>query len=620
MKKKMPICRTFPTALFRPIALGLAVYAASLTIHSGGGFALITAASAQTTGNTQPTRWRITNECAYDIWIQQDYKSPTSADEIVVKISPSDSYDYGVPDEGLAATRFWAKASCNDSGWNCGIGESVGVPDSISGGNQTTQTAFDAPIDSKFEATWGCLFDDPAKCTTNPSDPSEKIGMTTSWDASAVDGYTFAFDVFVKNDPLQSCQDQNSRNTVTEVVCGGLDPKVPVPGGTGQSCGFENLSSGGIFSTINSVDVTDVDLGYNAFSDGTTRIGCYSPCEILTSGQWLGLKDVLGGLTPESGPAQMYCCPTSTEEPQPEWSVSAEQCSFTGKVIDGQSVPAVAPSTGYVNSVHEVCNAYGYAYDDTIGLVNCGASVQYEMVFCPGGNSLPLPPERQPRVFCNSTVPGSMCPGDPPVDCPATTEACGTNPEMCKCPLSNFGSTLQVFIDNFELHFARANRIGSSHRAGSVTMFGSFLFEGDLDLSKTSITLDGVLDELDGVGELVHVDDLPMQALLPTPGSKPNAAHYRNPSENPHRLFLAIYKDWRQPDQYGFFLVMPKTRIPEPPEDCHLREGKNVTALSTRFLLEQAGSVQVAGAVSFWECRGRDTQAPKALAVTKKSN
>lgn len=370
---------------------------------------------------TQPTRLRITNQCKYDLWVEQAYQHATSQSEIVVSIPQATSHDYHVPDAGLASTRFWAKANCNQWGWDCGIGESQAVPSTVSGGHQTTMTAFDSPIDSKFEATWGCLLSNPSQCARNPSN-GQPLDATTSWNASAVDGYTFAFKIVVKNDPNSTCEDQTSQHQVTQLDCSGLDP---------TSCSADNLSSGGVFNPINGVQVTSVPLVYNAFSDGTTVIGCFSPCSLLTSGQWMGWMNKLGGLTPQSDQAQMYCCPTRAGA---SWSVSSTQCSTTGKTIDGHIVPAVAPQTNYVASVHKVCNAYAYAYDDTIGLVNCAASVQYELIFCPGGNALPLAPQRVPTTFCDSTNPTSKCPGGGP--CPSTPAACGTNPQMCKCPPS----------------------------------------------------------------------------------------------------------------------------------------------------------------------------------------
>ena len=363
-----------------------------------------------------PTRLRISNECPFEIWVEQDYLNPTNPADIIVNIQNGQYYDYKIPAAGVAATRFWAKAACDAKGWNCGIGESQSVPTSVSGGDQTQQTIFDSPIDSKFEATWGCVLPDQKDCALNPSN-GKPLPSLTNWDASAVDGYTFPFSVLVVGDTTNSCQDQ-SGNQVTQISCGGLQA---------SSCPSDNLSTGGNFNTINGVSVTSVPLTYTAFTNGTSVVGCFSPCEILTSAAWMGWASMLGNLTPSSNPALMYCCPGA--------QVSSTQCNTTGVTIGNQTLPAVVAGTNYVSTVHEVCNAYAYSYDDSIGDVSCNGLVQYQLTFCPGGKSmpLPLPPPRVPMTFCNSTVkPPQLCPGNIP--CPSTPAACGTNPTACKCP------------------------------------------------------------------------------------------------------------------------------------------------------------------------------------------
>ncbi|MGK9231642.1 hypothetical protein KXS07_08425 [Inquilinus limosus] len=382
-----------------------AILAALLLVADG--------ASAQ----TQTSLLRVTNQCPYPIWIQQDDAHRTN-DPVVVPIAQGASYDYSIPEAGLASTRFWAKAACDSKGWNCGIGESVGVSNAVSGGDQTTQTVYDSPIDSKFEATWGCQLDDSSQCALNPSN-QQPLPATTSWDASAVDGYTFAYTVLVKNDPNGSCTDQGGK-PVTKIDCSGLD--------VGQCPTGEDLSSAGTYPEINGIAVSDLSLAYGAYTDTSKVVGCFSPCTLLTSGQWLGRSEQFGNLTPESDQAQLYCCPTAAGEP---WSVSPQQCSSTGKTIGGTPIPAVAPKTNYVNTVHEVCNSYAYAYDDGVGAVNCAATVQYEMVFCPSGTGPELPPQRQPATFCNPQL-GDICPGG--VACPTTEAACGADPTMCRCP------------------------------------------------------------------------------------------------------------------------------------------------------------------------------------------
>ncbi len=371
-------------------------------------------ALAQQTDPTSPQteRLRVTNLCGYDIWVEQDFIHTVPGVPIVVNVPDQMSYDYPIPDAGIAATRFWAKNSCNEHGYNCGVGESAGVPAAQQAGWQTTQTIYDAPIDSKFEGTFGCTLSGGTGCASNPSD-GKPLGSSTYWDASAVDGYTFPYQINVKNDPSGSCMTQSTPpKQVSKISCGSLDPKT--------YCSNNNLSTNGTYDTINGVSVTDVMMKYTAYMDDSKVVGCFSPCSKLTSGQWNGWTEKLGGLQPASPQAQLYCCPTPP--------VSAADC---------RAGPAA--TVQYTTDVHEVCDSYAYAYDDDIGLVKCDGGVQYEMVFCPGGPST-APPQTAERpatqTFCNSTT-GEMCPGD--VACPTSAAACGANPEMCRCPETDGG-------------------------------------------------------------------------------------------------------------------------------------------------------------------------------------
>jgi len=378
-------------------------------------------------GDPQTDRLRMTNQCGYTIWVQQDFSHPVPGVDVVVEIADGASYDYPIPDAGLAATRFWAKSGCNQYGYNCGVGESVGVPAAQAAGEQTTETIFDAPIDSKFEGTFGCTLSDPSQCAENPAAPGTLLGSATSWDASAVDGYTFPYQINVKNDPDGTCTTPTQSDPVSQISCGALDPT--------NYCANNDLSSGGTWSTINGVDVTDVAMQYTAYTDDSQVVGCFSPCAKLTALQWNGWKAKLGLSGPKADQAQMYCCPTDPSDPPAAWSVSATQCRTAGKEIAGMQVPAAGATSAYVSDVHEVCDSYAYAYDDEIGLVTCAGTVQYEMVFCPSGaaSAPPQVPQRPAtQTFCNSTI-GQMCPGDIP--CPTSVAACGANPEMCRCPV-----------------------------------------------------------------------------------------------------------------------------------------------------------------------------------------
>ena len=337
----------------------------------------------------QASRLRITNQCDKTLWIQQDYKI-TTQDPVVVKVPAGMSYDYTIPEIGLPATRFWPKSDCNAQGYNCTVGESVGVPEAEKKGFQHGPYAPD--INSKFEATWGCMksiFDhNPALCASNPSNPSHHLDDQTWWNGSAVDGYTFPYAIHVSNHN-NTCTDLRNGQTLPNpgVDCGQLSV---------SSCPTDvNLSTEGKFNVINGVDVTRINLQWLA--DKTqTPIGCFSPCSKLTTAQGSdngktggGWHTILGGLIPQSPEAQMYCCPTPP--------VTPEACS---------AGPAARSS--YSTSVHltQKCDAYTYAYDDGQGLAKCGSQTQFEVVFCPKAPppQPPVPVITPMKIIIPSTI------------------------------------------------------------------------------------------------------------------------------------------------------------------------------------------------------------------------
>jgi hypothetical protein len=323
----------------------------------------------------QTSRFRITNQCDKALWIQQDYKSKTN-DPIVVQVPKGQSYDYAIPDGGLASTRFWPKSECNSYGYNCAVGESTGVPEAEKMGYQ--QGPYAPDINSKFEATWGCLkaiFDNnPSLCAVNPSSPSTRLNGETWWNGSAVDGYTFPYSIVVKNHN-SSCVDLNNGAVLTNpgVNCGQLSV---------ASCPANaNLSSEGLFNKINGIDVTRVNLQWLNPKTGTP-IGCFSPCSKLTTSQGSdngqtggGWRTILGGITPQSPQAQWYCCPTPP--------ISPGACSA-----------GPAARSEYSIAVHnnQQCDSYTYAYDDAKGLAKCGSQARFEVVFCPKTTPPTTPP------------------------------------------------------------------------------------------------------------------------------------------------------------------------------------------------------------------------------------
>lgn len=363
----------------RQLAQGLSCSALFLLCH-------MSYAALVNSNTSQTNRLRVTNQCTEPLWIQQDYQHTTN-DPVVVQVPPGQSYDYIIPDKGLASTRFWPKSGCDAQGYNCTVGESTGVPDAITKGYQKGPFAPD--INSKFEATWGCLQaihdNNPSACATNPSAPSQYLSAQTWWNGSAVDGYTLPYAIHVKNHN-NSCTDSHSGKVLTnpDVDCSRLSVSACPQN--------ENLSTEGQYNLINGKDVTRVNLQWLAPKTGTV-VGCFSPCSKLTTAQGSdngqtggGWSIILGGLTPPSPEAQMYCCPTPPVTP-------------------GACSAGPAARSTYLQSVQQTqgCNSYTYAYDDALGLAVCNAETRFEVVFCPTAPQPSPTPTPTPSVSASMT-------------------------------------------------------------------------------------------------------------------------------------------------------------------------------------------------------------------------
>lgn len=275
-------------------------------------------------------RLTITNGCKSDpLWLANfAFQAPYFPQDL--KLPAGATHEFAIPDQGLAATRFWAKWGCDDKGMNCKIGDSGGP------GEACSPTAGCAPpIDSKFEATFGCLPGSKTACAHNPSDPTQPLDAVDWWDVSQVDGWTLPYKV----DVVGSCPEAPST-----IDCSALSlDACPDAEELGLPGGAENLR------------LLDP-------ADGKTAVGCYAPCAKLTYQQW-GQGH---SFTPESKQAQDYCCPTPP--------ITPAQCS--GGPVE---------KTKYVEAVHRLCpSVYAYAYDDGVGLAKCPAGTRYDVTFyCP---------------------------------------------------------------------------------------------------------------------------------------------------------------------------------------------------------------------------------------------
>jgi hypothetical protein len=290
--------------------------------------------------STSSPRLRIVNGSTTGLWVFYQVGSgggsmPTAHQ---FHLAAGAHIDYPIPNQGLAATRFWPGYGCDDTGNNCTIGQSGGPANQ---GFTCPSYGCAPPIDSKFEGTFGCLPSVPAaQCQVNPSSPTHApLPQTDSWDTSMVDGFTLPFTVHV----VGNCPGGPTHNTIDcHDVAMSMCPAA------------ENLSTGGAFPTLASENL----LAVNPQDAATGAAGCYSDCGRLTFSQWGGLS-----YAPASPQAQMYCCPTPPVQPS---------ACRAGPVA----------STGYTSLVHRTCpQVYAYGYDDGSGLFSCPAGVHYEVTF-----------------------------------------------------------------------------------------------------------------------------------------------------------------------------------------------------------------------------------------------
>jgi len=277
----------------------------------------------------QPTRFRITNQCGKPIWIQQ--QNMPAGTPAIIPLAQAQSYDFNIPDAGLASTRFWPKVGCDSSGENCQIGQSSGPCPANSQGCAP-------PVDSKIEATWGCTLPDPSQCATTPQ--GDKL-TDTFYNSSAVDGFTLPYAVTVTSGGGAACNDLD---------CSTLDL---------SACpSAENMSQG---RSSQHPEYSSENLAVIDPADPQLVRGCYSPCKKFNYPTYGGLN-----VAETSDEAIIYCCPTPP--------ISSGECQ-AGPVAKSE----------YVALIHQHCSGgvYGYAYDDGIGLHTCSAATEIEMTFGP---------------------------------------------------------------------------------------------------------------------------------------------------------------------------------------------------------------------------------------------
>jgi hypothetical protein len=304
---------------------------------------------------TQTADLRIINSCKYTLWFEGRYGGKgipiPGFSNTSIKAVPGAYVDYTMPATGLSGTRFWAKYGCDANGRNCKVGDQMQYyPE----GGCPSQGCT-APIDSLFEATFGC----------KPGSSCASSNPTTWFDTSQVDGYTIPYKVTL-NGEKNKCDCSASGCGLDTIDATRLDlSNCPSGDNLSGNGAVASARVGNAVKSLTSVDLRMIDTSSNSV------LGCFSPCKKM-SYDW--------GMSEATIPTLYYCCPT----PNPanckisEGCISSEGCR-TGPVINSQ----------YVNSIHQMApGIYTYAYDDGVGLHACPAgTVTYTMEFCPAGSS-----------------------------------------------------------------------------------------------------------------------------------------------------------------------------------------------------------------------------------------
>ena len=358
-----------------------------------------------------PSRFTIVSHCSFDIWIQQQYGEhglPIPGNPNAKKLSKGESQAYTIPDEGLAGSRFWAKTGCDASGYNCRIGDQVPDP-----AGKCPPQGCTPPVDSLFEATWGCTLSNPQSCAGYPSAPAQHLGSTTYFDTSQVDGYTLPYRVDFEGDTTHcDCDPSGHCKGTTHVDASRLSlDRCPTN---------DDLSEGGRFSHY-----VKTDLRLRVDNE---TVACMSPCKRLSSGHPYG-----PAISERTEPALHMCCPTpiiGAGCTEAAGCMSPDACRNTSDV-------ASVTRTKYVHAIHAMApGIYSYTYDDGMGLHSCPGTVTYTMTFCPAtGPQPPSPPPspptppQPPSPPMPPPSPAGGCPQCTPVEC--KSEQCAPDAFVC---------------------------------------------------------------------------------------------------------------------------------------------------------------------------------------------
>lgn len=152
----------------------------------------------------------------------------------------------------------------------------------------------------------------------------------------------------------------------------------------------------------------------------------------------------------------------------------------------------------------------------------------------------------------------------------------------------------------------KATKLGSVGRA-SISLSGEYSLGGPIILNRATVTVEAVLDEEGGGGELVA--GLPATLLL-QPGAKPKTVRYQTAARLAPKMRLDVPEGRTRPE--SFILNIQQASI-DLPELCPPGRGSS-TDLTLRFTFNDRLNPPITVEGNFaWLCIGKDPQAPLIL-------
>lgn len=292
----------------------------------------------------------IKNSCDYEggIWIEgRTTAGPVSGiTKTPFYLAKGESINISAPKQGEVSDRFWAKWGCDTDGQNCLMGDQA---QRYPGGG-CPSNGCTAPLDTLFEPTWGCSLE-KEKCAVNPSSVTkERLGPTTFFDLSLVDGYSLPMKIYF-TDP-----EQVSRCHVKDPTTG------------------KDINPPSSFSMELTLDDCPLNRQYKPKGGDGKAVACMSPCKYLV----LPIEQGGLGLPDDNIDVKYNCCTKTVDSPT---------CVkyYNGDDMGEPTLDSTrqADAVSYKKTIASKAPlAYSFPYDDLRGSINCDVGVKLTVEFC----------------------------------------------------------------------------------------------------------------------------------------------------------------------------------------------------------------------------------------------